>query len=401
MYRIGYVIPTLDRGGAEKQLVLLASGLREQGFDTEVVVLTRPGPYESELRGRGVPVHVIGKRGKVDPICFMRLSRLLRQRRYDLVQTWLFAANVYGRLAARRAGVRAIVATERCCDWWKSSLHFWIDRRLEPLTDRIVVNSRAVARFYSDVVGLATEKLVVIPNAVTEPERVLFVNRTALRRELGLPPDSFVVGYVGRLWPQKRVHDLIWACDIVRNVRPEIRLLIVGDGPLRSDLEVYAWNVGMGERTVFAGERGDIWSVLQIMDAFVLPSSFEGMSNALMEAMLAGLPVACSDIPENRELVQHGVTGLLFPVGNRAEIAKSLRRLIDSPDLRQRLGEAARKFIRDNYTLDRMLTAYARLYQGLLQSSGPAETVRLKSALRPRAVTARQPATGAIRAALF
>lgn len=401
MYRIGLLIPTLDRGGAEKQLVLLATGLRERGLAPEVVVLTRSGPYHEDLLESGIPVHVVGKRGKIDPICFSRLSRLFKKQRYDLVQTWLFAANTYGRLAARHAGVRAIVATERCCDWWKSSLHFWIDRRLSRFTDRIVVNSQGVAAFYRDHVGLPADKIVVIPNAVAEPEHATFVNRRELRRELGLPEDSFVVGFVGRLWPQKRVPDLIWACDIVRNIRPQIRLLIVGDGPLRTELALYARDVGMGERTVFTGERADVWRLLQVMDAFVLPSAFEGMSNALMEAMLAGLPVVCTDIPGNRELVQHGITGLLVPPGNRAELARAIWRLMDAPELRHRLGEAARRFVRENFSVDRMVTSYVQLYRTLLDRQGPAEPVRVRETVPARAAARRQPATGAIRAALF
>ncbi len=401
MYRVAHVIPTLVRGGAEKQLVLLATGLREVSFEPEVIVLTQSGPYERQLREAGVPVHVVGKRSKVDPLSLGRLVRVLRRGNYDIVQTWLFAANCYGRVAAWRARVRAIVATERCCDWWKSPAHFWMDRQLARITAKIVANSRGVAEFYREQVGIPAEKITVIPNAVELPENLTFVDRAALRRSLGLPPDSFVVGFVGRLWPQKRVSDLIWACDIVRNIRPEIRLLVVGEGPLRAELQQYAVDVGMGERTVFTGERDDVWQLLQAMDVFVLPSAFEGMPNALMEAMAAGLPVICTDIPGSRELIQHDSTGLLVPVGNRAEIARAIRRVMDEPELRKTLGERGRRFVLDHYSRKKMISQYVALYRSLLESSGPAIAVPERSAPAVRKLRGRQPAPGAIRAALL
>ena len=402
MRRIAFVIPTLDRGGAEKQLTILARALPEHGFEPTVLVLTRSGPYEEMLRAAGITVLQIGKKLKADPLCWLRLRQALRAGQYALVHTWLFAGNSYGRLAAWSLRFRPVVATERCADYWKGPLHFWLDRLLLRVTDRIVVNSRGVWEFYRDVVGVPEEKLVLIRNAV--PDAPLpFVSRAGKLQSLGIPPQSYVVGFVGRLWPQKRVRDLIWACDIVRNIKPNIRLLIVGDGPLRRDLERYAWDVGMGERTLFLGERADIAELLQVMDVLVLPSAFEGMPNAVLEAMAAGVPVVASAIAGTREVVQDGHTGFLVPLGDRAALAKRINHLLEQPQLRRRMGEAGRAYVRQHFTVERMVSAHVRLYMELLYrpDSGVPVWEKAYRKLRNRELGTRPIPAGGIRAALW
>ncbi len=230
--RILHIIPTLDPHGAEKQLALLAAGLPREKFDVHVCALTRGGPFEAPLRKAGIPVEVIGKRWKLDPWAYWRLKSHIRRLRPDLVHTWLFAANSYGRTAARACGVRRIVAAERCVDQWKVWHEFAIDRRLAGCTDRIVANSRAVRDFYV-ARGLPAEKFAVIPNGVP-PAEPSSISRTELLAELGLAPNARLIGTVGRLWPQKRVKDLIWSMDQLRILCKDAHLLIIGDGPQRA-----------------------------------------------------------------------------------------------------------------------------------------------------------------------
>ena len=403
MHRVSLIIPTLERGGAEKQLTILATHLPEHGYCPEVIVLTRSGPYEAVLREAGITVHVLNKRLKADPVCWWQLRRLLQRGNYDLVHTWLFAGNSYGRMAAASIGLRPIVATERCADHWKSALHFQVDRFLVRYTDRIVVNSRGVLDFYRDRVGIPADKLTLIPNALPD-EQPEFVSRRAKRAELGLDESHLVVGFVGRLWPQKRVQDLIWACDIVRNIKPQIRVLIVGDGPLADYLRAYAQDVGMGERTLFLGQREDVHELLHAMDVLVLPSEYEGMPNCVLEAMAAGLPVVATAIPGTSELVRHGETGFLVPVGDRAALAKRINQLLDDPGLRRRMGDAGRGFVRSHFTVERMVSAHVRLYTELLQQQRGSGLPVWQKAYEPaqqRELSVRAIPAGGIRAALW
>ncbi len=163
--RLLLIIPTLDRCGAEKQLTLLATGLPRERFDVHVCALTRGGPLQEPLQAAGIPVTVIGKRGKLDPLAYWRLRRHIRQLAPEIVHTWIFAANAYGRWAAFRAGVPHVLAGERCVDPWKRWHELALDRRLARKTQRIVTNSSGVREFYVRQ-GLPAEKLVVIPNGV-------------------------------------------------------------------------------------------------------------------------------------------------------------------------------------------------------------------------------------------
>jgi glycosyltransferase involved in cell wall biosynthesis len=363
--RILHIIPTLVRGGAEKQLALLAAGLPRDTFDVHVAVLTHSGPLEEDLRAADVPLHFIGKQWKVDPFAWRRLRNLIRTLRPDIVHTWLFAANSYGRSAAWSAGVKQIVGGERCVDPWKQWHQFAIDRWLLDKSRCVVTNSTGVQAFYGEH-GFPEEKFVVIPNGVALPTAPP-LDRGAFLAEWNIPEDARLTAAVGRLWPQKRIKDLIWAGDLLRCVRDDTHLLIIGDGPQRWRLERYRDQCDMIGRIHFLGERSDVSSLLPLCDCLWLASGYEGQSNAILEAMAAGLPVVATDIPGNRDLVVPDVTGYLVAAGDRAGFARKTNVLLNDERLRQRLGQAGRERIAREFTVEQMVARHADLYQRLVQ----------------------------------
>jgi len=360
--RIALIIPTLDRSGAEKQLTLLATRLPRGEFTPHVFGLTRGGPFEAELAAAGVPVTIIGKHWKFDPGAWRRLRRALRQFRPDVIHTWLFAASAYARLAQPRPRPRVIVS-ERCVDSWKSGWQLWLDRNLAARTDRVVGNSQSVVDFYRHQ-GIPAEKLCCIPNGVEIPSTAA-IDCTAMLHQLGFPEDAFVIGSIGRLAVQKRVRDIIWAVETLRQIRPQIRLVIAGDGPERERLEEFTHSIGCHDHVRFVGHREDAAAWLPLFDAFVLASSFEGQSNSLMEAMAASRAVIVTDIPPNLELVTPEETGLVVKTGDSVGIMQQLRRLIDEPELKERLGMAARARMERNFSIDAMVERYAALYRNV------------------------------------
>lgn len=362
------LVPTLDQSGAEKQLTLLACRLPRAEFDVHVVALTRGGAFAEELARHGVRLTVLGKRWKFDPIAMWRLRKLIKAEQPDIVHTWLFAANAYGRLmVGRRMKPRPkLIVSERCVDVWKAGWQLWLDQRLIKRTDRLIGNSVAVAEFYKSI-GYPADRVTVIPNGIEVAESIPF-DRDALLAELEIPRGSPVIGFVGRLAKQKRVDDLVYAIGLVAILRPDAHLLLVGEGPERDKLMKFARDIEVDRQTRFTGHRSDATKLLRLMDLFWIASDFEGQSNSIMEAMAAGLPVIASDIPPNRELVIDGETGFLVKVGDRAGFQQFADRLLADPDLARRLGNAGRERMRQHFSIDNMVAAHVKLYREVNES---------------------------------
>ncbi len=370
MLNVLQLIPTLDRSGAEKQMVLLAAGLPRDRFRVEVAALTRLGPLAADLRAAGIPVTLIGKRHKVDPFALARLTRLMRQRRFDVVQTWIYAADVYGRVAARRAGVPVVVTSLMAVDLWKGRSQLAVDRFLARWTDRVVGNSQAVVDFYRQA-GIPAAKLAMIPSGIADEEPPA-VDPLAVRAALGVAPDAPLILFAGRLAAQKGVDDLLDALDLLQHVEPRAVTLIAGDGPLRSTLEAR----GRGHdlvptgRVRFLGHRDDVPTLLATADLLVLPSRYEGMPNVVLEAMRFRKPVVATAAPGTTEVVTDGGTGVLVPVGDSRALARALRDLIRDPARRQALGAAGRERVEAEFAARVMIDRFAGLYEDLAGAGG-------------------------------
>ncbi|QEF97700.1 Putative glycosyltransferase EpsD [Stieleria maiorica] len=361
--RIALIIPTMDQGGAEKQLALLAENLPHDEFEVHVYLLTRDGPRSRSLRDSGIPVTVIGKRFKADPTALFRLRRLLKEWSPDVVHTWLFAANSFGRTAAVMAKVPVIIASERCVDPWKSWWHFWIDRVLARRSTAITTNSSGVVEFYADH-GISPNLFHVIPNGIPERSATSITRGQALER-LGVSADRKLIMAVGRLWPQKRYRDLIWAAELIACTRGDTTLVVIGDGPQKAELLRFRDAVTIPEHVCFVGQRDDVPELLPHADLFWIGSEYEGQSNAVIEAMQAGRPVIASEIPGNRDLIRHDETGRLVPVGDRAAFARESLDLLDHPETAERLGNAARRRIEEAFSVEKMVQRHAQLYRQL------------------------------------
>jgi glycosyltransferase involved in cell wall biosynthesis len=362
------LIPTLDRSGAEKQMVMLSAGLPRDRFRVEAAALTRLGPLEADLDAAGVPVTLIGKHLKIDPFALGRLTRFIRRRKFDVVQTWIFAASTYGRVAAHRAGVPVVVTAEMAVDLWKGRGHLWIDRKLAYWTDALVGNSDAVVDFYRKA-GVPEDRLAMIPSGIGDDEPPV-VEPGAIRLELGLPADCPLALFVGRLAPQKGVSDLLEALDVLQHIRPGLRTLIVGDGPLRDDLMGRATAYCLTDAVRFLGHRDDVPRLLAAADLLVLPSLYEGLPNVVLEAMRFRKPVVATAAPGTTEVVADGQTGLLVPMHNPRELARAIRSVIDDPALATRLGQAGRARVEAEFRAQTMVDRFAALYESIAARKG-------------------------------
>jgi glycosyltransferase involved in cell wall biosynthesis len=377
MLRVLQVIPTLDRAGAEKQMVLLATGLPRDRFNVEVAALTRLGPLKADLDAAGIPVTLFGKRLKLDAVTLTRLGRFMQKGRFDVVNTWIFAANTYGRIAARMAKVPVVIASEMAVDLWKGRSQLRVDRWLANWTDRIVGNSRAVVDFYHTVAKIPPERLSHIYSGIADDEPPP-IDPADTRRDLNIEPDAPLILYAGRLALQKNVADLIDALDLLQHVEPLAVTLIAGDGPLRDQLidRARSFTLIDSGRLRFLGHRDDVPRLLAAADILVLPSSYEGLPNIVLEAMRFRKPVVAATAPGTTELVVDKETGLLVPIGNPTELTRALRTLIRDPAPRIHLGAAGRQRVEEHFTARAMIDHYADLYEQLVHAK--------KSALHSR-----------------
>lgn len=358
-------------------MVLLACGLPREEFEVRVCTLTRDGPLVEDLQRAGIPVTSIGKKWKIDPWAFARLKSCIREFRPDLVHTWIFAANSYGRKAAVQCGVPKIVAAERCLDPWKSRYHFKIDRELAKKTDRIFTNSSGVRDFYAEK-GFDPRLFTIIPNGIVIPESLGkkgdMRERLQLLHELDIPSvgEPYVLGLIARLWPQKRIKDAIWACETLKFSKLNFHCLVFGDGPERERLLRYRAQLRCSDRVHFLGHRNDIARFLPHFDLLWCTSEYEGQSNAILEAMGAGIPVIASDISGNRDLLVPGETGILVPEfgsdfrRRRSQFVEQSLRLLKDPQKREQMGKAAQKRIAEHFSVEKMIERYAQNYRELL-----------------------------------
>jgi glycosyltransferase involved in cell wall biosynthesis len=300
------------------------------------------------------------------PIALWHLTALLREQKPDVVQTFLFHANIVGRFAARLAGVGVVVSGIRVAERG-SRWHLRVDRWTQGLVARHVCVSQAVAQFSASEGGLPPEKLVVIPNAI---DATRFPDpQPADLRLLGVPDGREVVTYVGRLERQKGLHGLIESASEWLGALGSHDLLLVGDGPDAMPLKQRCRELGIADRVHFAGWRADVPAVLAASRLLVLPSRWEGMPNAVLEAMASGLPVVAMDVEGVRELLGGAADEQVAQPLNWQAFTSRILSLVQDHQRAARLGAANCRRATEVFSLNRSVTAYEDLWASLWDRS--------------------------------
>jgi glycosyltransferase involved in cell wall biosynthesis len=361
--RILHVVPSVDRYGTIEQMMLLARELTRRGFDVHVCALSGGGAREAELAALGIPLTILGRRWKWDPGAFWRLRNCIRRFNPDVIHAWTYPANLYAYYVLGADSARKLVASHRCADWWKGPLELAVDRRIAGRCAKVVVNSYAVRDFYLRR-EMPAEKMLVIPNAVEAGESDS-IARGELLAALALPSHSRLIAAMGPLQPHKRIKDAIWAADLLKVIRDDVHLLVLGDGPHRARLEIFRDRVEIRDKVHFLGQRADARRLLPRFDLLWSTSAHEGQSNAVLEAMAAGVPVVAADIPGASELIERGRSGFLVPVGDRAGFAKYANFLLNDPALANRIGSAGRQRARESFAVEAMVARYMELYESI------------------------------------
>lgn len=354
--------------------------LRREGYD--VTAISAPGPWTADLEAAGIrhipwPHALRGWDPVADILAFRELLSILRRERFDLVHTHNPKPGVLGRVAARLAGTAVVVNTVH-------GLYATPEDR--PLKRLTVLAAERVAAAFSDLelyqseedlrwarkIGLVRPSGSVLLGNGTDvkrfdPQAVSPARRREIRRDLGLPEDAIVVGTVGRLVAEKGYRELFASAPRVRSLHPEVRFLVVGSPDADKSDAISGREIDRAVTDVtFAGWRADVRDMLAVFDVFVLPSWREGVPRSAIEAAAMALPMVLTDIRGCREVVRHGVEGLLVPPRSPRSLTEAIVRLIEDPPLRDRLGAAARLRAVERFDERRVQETIVQAYRGLL-----------------------------------
>jgi glycosyltransferase involved in cell wall biosynthesis len=365
-------------GGTERQFVYATKALHEAGLDMHAGVMKKMGPFVKDIEALGIPLDEY-RTHSLHSVQTLRqqwlLSKDIRARNIEIVHTYGFYANVFAVPAAKLARRPVIVAGVRDTGVYLTPVMRRFQRAACRLADCVIANSNAVRDWLVND-GLNAKRIRVIRNGIAIPPKTGDTVTFRVRRELGIPFDDAVVATVCRLTPSKGLENLLRAAARVTACLPHVQFLIAGTDlsqpGYKVQLERYAADLKLSRNVHFLGERSDVLDILAESDLFVLPSLSEGLSNVLLEAMTASLPVVATNVGGNPEVVEHGKTGLLVPPRNVDELTAAMMQILQCPDLACSLGDAGRARVVTEFSLENMVRQTHDLYLSLLEKRAPA-----------------------------
>ncbi len=373
--KIFYLLDSLNIGGTETQAVELARRMDPAKYDVTLACLRKEGPLLANLNGSSVNVVEFHPKGGIDsPQGLYQLARMvafLRRGKFDVVHAHDLWSNMIGVVAGKLAGVPVIVTSQRDLShdaWYKSSRKKWL-RRAQSASSAVLTNASMIREGLVRDEGLDPQKVRVIHNGV-DLDRFRAAPGARARLFPGMERAKIVV-LVGNMHTDvKGQPTLIAAAPGIGSRCPQARFVLVGDGEMRAQFEQSAEAVGVESRFLFVGRRSDVADILAACDLAVLPSAAEGMPNAVLEYMAAGLPVVASAVGGNLEVVEDGVTGLLVPPGDAVALGNAVARLLDDDALARSMAEKAREMVERKFSFERLTREVGALYEELLQAKG-------------------------------
>jgi len=372
---LAYVVNALNPGGTER-LVIEMSLAFAQEYRVSVFCLDEPGLWAPELRERGIAVECLWRQPGLDLTMPGKLAQAFRAHGTEIIHAHQCTPWFYAALSRLRHSHPRLLLEEH------GRFYPEADRRarrivnrllIAPLTQRFVAVSADIRARLVRYEGLDAARIEVIYNGVRAEAPLGAAARQALRSELGLAPERFVVGTVGRFDAIKNLPLLARSIAAAREVAPQVCGLLVGDGPELERIRALAQELGLAEHIVLPGYRADARRLLQCLDLFALASWSEGTSLALLESMAARVPVAVTAVGGNPEIVEAGRTGWVVPSGDGAALTAAILAAVRDTPMRERLAAAGRRRYEEQFTLARMIEAYRGLYRALLPTPAAAE----------------------------
>jgi len=369
--KVMFLITGLAYGGAETQLVNLATKLKCRGWDVRVVSMLPPQAFVEELKNADIPLATLNmRRGVADPRAVFRLLKILREWKPDIVHSHMVHANLLARVVRIFCKIPVLISTAHSIDEggrWREIVY----RLTDPLVDLTTNVSRAAVERYICVGVVPKNKIRFMPNGIDTAKFNL--NKAAgkrLRNELGVD-NYFVWLAVGRFEEAKDYPNMLRAFSMIVSKKSDVVLLLVGQGSLLEEVKKLASELKLEDKVRFLGVRRDVPDLMNAADAFVLSSRWEGFGLVLAEAMSCQLPVVATDSGGPREILNGGKLGHLVPPGDSKALAAAMMKMMSLPEAeRQAMGRAGRAYIEANYSLEHVVDQWEALYMELLQRKG-------------------------------
>jgi len=358
--KVALFIDSTDSGGAENIVLALARFLQKEGISVEILHFQNAWIGEAADE-QSIPHFTLSdthfKKTYRLPLFARYMAKVIRDKQITVLHSHLYGAIVGGALAAKLAGVRHIGTVHDRYSLLDSKSRIPLLRIASMLGTVLIAVSYDIQKTIQSLSSFGWKHLYVVHNGVEIDD----IGRVADQDHQRFPDDPVRLVFVGRLVQLKRVDLLIDAVAML-NVKPNFFLQIVGDGPLKIDLQDQVSARGLDHQIEITGFRNDVANILRNSDCFILPSDTEGLSCSIMEAMVAGIPTIACDVGGNSELIQHGVSGWLIPPNSRDALCQALEKVICSANTRREAGTQARLRVEEKFSLQKMTSEYSTYY---------------------------------------
>lgn len=360
--RLMQITHDLAIGGLQRVVANICRTIDRDRFDVQVLCLRELGPFAADIERLGIKVSLIPQIGRTDYFSFLKVARILRSERIDVIHTHNTQPFVDGTMGALLSGVRTIVHTDHARNFPDKRRYMLAERAMSFFAYRVVGVSDHTSANLAKYEKIPTAKIETIPNGIDGSAFDIQVDCGAKRRELGIPDDGIVLGIGVRLTAQKGITYLIQAMPEVVARLSRVMLVIAGEGPLEDELKTQAVRLGVDRHVLFVGPRTDMADLLKVFDLYVLPSLWEGLPMVLLEAMAAGCTIVATSVGGVPSAIENDVNGLLVPPKDPAALAAAINRAIEDEPLRRRLALAARQVFASRFSAETMTRRYERLY---------------------------------------
>jgi glycosyltransferase involved in cell wall biosynthesis len=359
-----HITQNLGVAGLEQVVVTLCRTVDRTRFDPSVLCLKFTGLLAETLRDRDIPVlQIEPSRGRADYLAWRKVARVLREQRIDVVHTHNTPALIDGVIGAKLAGTRTVVHTDHGRLYPDKRRYLLAEHILSHFVYKIAAVSAETAQHLRQYQRIAADKLVTITNGVESVRYESGIDRARKRRELGIPPTAPIVGFAARLAEQKGLAYLLEAFPRVRERVPAAHLVVAGHGPLADEHRSAAHALGITEHVHFLGLRTDVAELLQLFDCYVIPSVWEGLPMALLEAMAAGCPIVASNVGGVPMALRDGVNGSLVEPREPEQLAAAIVDLLGDEAKRRRFAAEGKAAFQERFSAEAMTRRYEALYE--------------------------------------